>query len=97
MKPISAKVLAQALSIMEGERYKCICAAEYIAYAASGGLHHDPDYPNLLEATNLNNRITRWVQSSLHQSRTNTPETRIELIGHFVETAKVSIGQIHTA
>jgi hypothetical protein len=93
VKPVSAKLLALALTAIEGERFRCIHATEYIAY--EGGLQSD--YPNLLEAMNLNIRVMNWVRSSIHHSRTDTAKNRIETIGQFVETAKVNVGQTSMA
>jgi hypothetical protein len=90
MKPMSTKLLALALTVLEGDRYQHIHATEYIACAGRS----QSDYPNLLDAIKLNNGIMNWVRSSIHESRTDAQKDRVEKIGQFIEIAKVSIGHV---
>lgn len=89
MKPISARLLALALTALEGERYGRIHAAEYIACAGN----QSSNYPNLQQAITLNQRIASWVQSCMVRSEKR--KTWSEMSGYFVETAKVNLCQIY--
>jgi hypothetical protein len=81
--------LAAALASLEGEKYRRILPAEYVAHA--GGL---PLYcPNLSAAIALNELIGKWIKSSILNERLGEGEAglqeRSRMMQFFVETAKV--------
>jgi len=78
----NASQLAIALAILERERYLCIVAAEYIAYACNLILYS----PNLKEALSLNQRITNWATSSILQLDHHEERCRVKI--YFMNTAE---------
>jgi hypothetical protein len=81
--------LAAALARLEGEKYRQILPAEYVAHA--GGL---PLYsPNLSAAIALNELIGKWIKSSILDERLGEGkkglQERSKVMQFFVETAKV--------
>jgi len=81
LKPNESK-LAVALATLERERYLCIVAAEYIAYARNLNLYS----PNLKEALSLNQRITNWATSSILELDHYKDRCRVKI--YFVNTAE---------
>lgn len=74
--------LAIALALLEGDRYKAILPADYIAH-----LRRDP-WPNNIDAASItNNKIVLWVKKSiLHYDRI---ESRAQVLKFFINTAQV--------
>lgn len=81
----NASQLAVALATLERERYLCIVAAEYIAYARNLILYS----PNLKEALSLNQRITNWATSSILQLDHHEERCRVKIF--FMDTAEECI------
>ena len=75
--------LANALALLEGDKYKVIVPFDYIAH-----LKKHPGRNNIEGAYTTNNKIIFWIKDSV--LRNDTVEKRVSVLNLFIDTAQVS-------